>query len=87
MAFASYPDKFQLLEAIGVISKKDGEKSAACGGNYQDEVTLRVDDDSEACGDNGNCEENVLEAISKVCFPTSLLVSLTLGVLSISFAK
>ena len=57
---------YQLLEAIGVISKKDGEKSAACGGNYQDDVTLRADDDSEACQDGEDQEENVLEAVSKV---------------------
>jgi hypothetical protein len=57
---------YQLLEAIGVISKKDGEKSAACGGNYQAEVILRADDDSEACQDDEDHEENVIEAVSKV---------------------
>ena len=57
---------YQLLEAIGVISKKDGEKSAACGGNYQDDVTLWADDDSEACQYGEDQEENVLEAVSKV---------------------
>jgi hypothetical protein len=68
----------QLLEAIGVISKKDSEKSAACGGNYQDEVTIQAhNDDSEACRDNDDCEENVLEAISKVCLTGWLLLSLT----------
>ncbi|KAI9441139.1 hypothetical protein F5148DRAFT_988974, partial [Russula earlei] len=57
----------KLLEAIGAISKRDSEKSAACGGNYQDEVTVRANDDGNACVDDEDCEENVFEAISKVC--------------------
>ena len=60
----------QLLEAIGMISKQDSEKSATCGGNYQDEVTPHADNDSDACrgDDEGrDSEENLLEAISKVC--------------------
>jgi hypothetical protein len=58
----------QLLEAIGVVPKKDGDKAAACGSNYQDEVSLRTEDYDETCDDNENCEENVLEAVSKVRF-------------------
>lgn len=50
-----------------MVSKKDSEKSAACGGNYQDEVILQAEDDSEACQDDEDREENVIEAVFKVC--------------------
>ncbi|KAI9449314.1 hypothetical protein F5148DRAFT_1153180 [Russula earlei] len=54
------------LEAIGAISKRDSKKSAACGGNYQDEVTVWASDNGNACADDKDCEENVFEAISKL---------------------
>ncbi|KAI9436527.1 hypothetical protein F5148DRAFT_988222, partial [Russula earlei] len=57
----------KLLEAISAISKRDSKKSTACGGNYQDEVTVQANDDGNACVDDEDCEENVFEAISKVC--------------------
>ena len=79
----------QLLEAIGVILKKDGDKAATCGSNYQDDITFtRTEDDNETCNDSGDCEKNVLKAISKVGNVnfTELLVKLN-GLNSISFIK
>ncbi|KAF8223678.1 hypothetical protein L208DRAFT_1315703, partial [Tricholoma matsutake] len=40
----------KLLEAIGAISKRDSEKSVACGSNYQDEVTVQANDDGKLVG-------------------------------------
>ncbi|KAH9079141.1 hypothetical protein EDB83DRAFT_2310873 [Lactarius deliciosus] len=53
--------------AIGVILKRDSDKSTSCGGNYQDEVTLHhASDNSNACqGDDEDGEENILKAILK----------------------
>jgi hypothetical protein len=68
LRFTPSAESHQLLEAIGVISKKDGDKAAACGSNYQDDVTLRTEEDDETCQDNEDCEENILEAVSKVAF-------------------
>jgi hypothetical protein len=48
------------------MSKKDSDKAAACGSNYQDDVTSRTEDDNEACDDNEDSEENIHDAISKV---------------------
>lgn len=49
-----------------MMSKKDSDKAAACGSNYQDDVTSRTEDDNEACDDNEDSEENIHDAISKV---------------------
>jgi hypothetical protein len=50
------------------MSEKDSDKAAACGSNYQDDVTFRTEGDDETCDNNEDREENVLEAISKVSF-------------------
>jgi hypothetical protein len=49
-----------------VISKKDGERGAASGDNYQDDIITHADDDWEAFHDDDDNEETVLEAVSKV---------------------
>ena len=36
----SLTDNCQLLEGIGAISKANGQRAAACGNNYQDNVTI-----------------------------------------------
>lgn len=56
----------QLLEAIGVFSKKDGKRSMAFGGNYQDDVLVRADDSDDILHEDEDQEENVIEAVSKV---------------------
>ena len=66
MSYANTSMYYQLLEAIGAISKKDSEKNAACGSNYQDDVAPQAEYDGEACRDDEDCEGNILEAISKV---------------------
>jgi hypothetical protein len=50
-----------------VISKKDGERGAASGDNYQDDIITHAEDDWEAFHDDDDNEETVLEAVSKVC--------------------
>lgn len=66
IALITYANIYQLLEAIGAISKKDGDKSAACGSNYQDDVS-GIDHDCVAFYVDDDTEEDVLGAIFKVC--------------------
>jgi hypothetical protein len=56
----------KLLEAIGVISQKDGNKSATCGSNYQDDIS-GIENDCDAFYIDDDAEESVLGAIFKVC--------------------
>jgi hypothetical protein len=72
----------QLLEGIGAISRSDGKKAVARGGNYQDSVTAPVDrvfDDGAAMVDEENEDfeetismplnpsENIISAVDKLC--------------------
>jgi hypothetical protein len=50
-----------------VISKKDVDRSAASGANYQDEIITHAEDDLEVFHDgDDDDDETVLEAVSKV---------------------
>ena len=57
----------QLLEAIGVISKQDGERGAASGGNYQDDIIAYAgEDEMEALNEDEDDDKSIIEAVSKV---------------------
>ena len=64
----------KLLEAIGAISQKDSDKSAACGSNYQDDISS-IEHDCDAFYIDDDAEESVLGTIFKVC-STCLAVGL-----------
>jgi hypothetical protein len=79
VAFIVCANLLQLLEAIGAITEKDDNKSAACGSNYQDDVS-GIEHDCDAYYIDDDAEQSVLGAIFKVC-PTCLAVGLCMTIL------